>query len=348
MKFVIIGGTRPEWIKLASTIKALDKEYEVVTINTGQHSSMSKDILKDLDIKPSWTFNTMGLPIQKILTESINGISEIITLEHPDYIIVQGDTISTLAGALAGFYTKIPVIHLEAGSRSNNFDEPYPEEMNRVLVDRLSTHRLCMCQEHVDNLRKEGMDGIVIGNTTIDAISLIGVTTKEKKNQILITAHRRENWEHMHEICTGIKNIALFYPEFTFKFIMHANPKLQEVIKERLEIIRNVQLLQPMSYKDFLEELSQSYLLVSDSGGASQEAPSLGVPVVMLRNVCENELLITNNLAVLVGTNSEVIFDEIEKLINVNSHYNSMIGINPYGNGKSYEQILNYIKKVKA
>lgn len=363
MRICIIAGTRPEWLKLISTIKALvdEKIHEIRIINTGQHTTLADDVLKFIRFRlgiDTYDLNNMGQPLPKMLSRMIEELHTIIDLEKPELLIVQGDTLTTLAGALTGYYSKIPVMHIESGSRSFDLMEPYPEEMDRILTDRLSTYRFCMCNSHRENLIKEGMDGITIGNTGIDALSVFGIVDKKKEKQIVITAHRRENWEKLIDICKGIFMLAHAYKDWTFKFVMHANPRLQEIVKNELSNIDNVKLLQPMNYLEFMDEVSKSYLLLTDSGGASQEAPSLKTPVLMLRNVCENPKLIECNLAKVIGTDTMAIYEETDTLLQdiirnetfkyENSLYYNMIGTNPYGDGNSYKPIIEFINNLEG
>lgn len=347
MKTILVaGGCRPEWIKLASTVKELYKKYRVILVNTGQHTTMSDSILKDLKLNPTYNFNTMGYPVTEILSRSIMNITRVIETEKPSLIVVQGDTISTLAGAMTGFYNNIPVAHLESGSRSKRINEPFPEEMNRRLVDKLSTYHYCMCEEHNNNLRVEGIHtGVVAGNTTLDAIALMKTQTVMKRKQVVITAHRRENWNNYDGLCKAVKELAEKNKQFKFVFVMHANPVLQKKVFNILSGLDNVELKQPLGYREFLFELSKTMILLTDSGGTSQEAPSFKIPVVMLRTVCENKLLLDKHLAVLVGMDRKKIVLETEKLIKEKSHYNSMIGENPYGDGTAGITIAEHIFK---
>lgn len=355
-KILFLFGTRPEAIKMAPLIRKFRENgnFEVRTANTGQHREMLDQVTDFFEIASDFSLNIMQ-PGQTLagLTEKLIGriSSEVLEKENFDMVVVQGDTTTVMMGAMAAFYNKIPVMHLEAGLRSHNMHSPFPEEMNRVLTSRLSEIHLCPTEKARENLEKEGIteNVHVVGNTVIDALFLglskLPENTENEKNQILVTCHRRENHgAPFRSICSAIQEIAEKKPEFEIIYPVHLNPNIKEFAHTYLTA-PNIKLVEPLDYRDLIAQMNNSYLILTDSGGIQEEAPSLGKPVIVLRDVTERTEGIEAGNAILVGTEKEKIVRETLDLIDNKERYEQISQIsNPYGDGKASERIVEIVQ----
>ena len=366
-KLLFIFGTRPEAIKLAPVIKAFehDSMFKVVVAVTGQHREMLDQVLNFFNIKPDYDLNLMKAN-QNLFDVTANGLKmlePVLSAEVPDMVFVQGDTTTAFIGSLAAYYKKIKVAHIEAGLRSHDKYAPFPEEMNRVLTGRLADLHFAPTQGAADNLQREGVVKAVhvAGNSVIDAL-MLGLKIIETENGdavraflsgldlqkrfVLITAHRRESFGLPFEnICRAIKTVALSHPDVSFVFPVHRNPNVREPVGHHLHNIPNVMLLDPLDYPRFIALMQQCYFVLTDSGGLQEEAPSLGKPVLVMRDVTERQEGIDAGTAKLVGTGYASIVDSMELLLNNANEYQKMAqAVNPYGDGKASLRIVEIVK----
>jgi UDP-N-acetylglucosamine 2-epimerase (non-hydrolysing) len=368
MKSILfLFGTRPEAIKLAPLIKAFKAipNMDVKVGVTAQHREMLDQVLAFFDIIPDYDLNIMK-PNQTLHQLTADLITEVTTKILQDktwhLIFVQGDTTTVLASALAGFYKKIPVAHIEAGLRSHDIYSPFPEEMNRLLTSRIAHYHFCPTPKSAKHLYAEGITKNVftVGNTVIDAL-IKGVGIVKNMNQnlflqhfnmvdfskkiILVTCHRRENFgDPFKAICEALSAIAEKYPNAVeIVFPVHLNPNISQFANLYLTQ-KNIHLLSPLDYKNLLWILDKSYLVITDSGGIQEEAPSLGKPVIVLREVTERMEGVDAGNAILVGANKNKIISETEALLTDETHYARIASIqNPYGDGKSCLQIVTHL-----
>lgn len=362
-KIAIIFGTRPDTIKLAPLIIELQKHtahFSVVTIATAQHRQMLDDVLSVFHVTPKYDLNVMidKQPLSLLTQSLLLKIDEVLSIEKPDMVIVQGDTATTFAAALSAFYHKIPVAHVEAGLRTGEKYYPFPEEMFRRLTSHTADLHFTPTAQATKHLKGEGINNRSIyctGNTVIDALhyvlkhekniadhSLQHILAGERKN-IVITTHRRENWgEPMKNVCEAIRELAEKNHECNFIFPVHLNPIVREVVQPVLSDIKNVFLLEPLKYSDFAILLSRCYFVITDSGGLQEEAPSLGKPVLVLRSVTERPEAVKFGTVALVGTDKKKIVSLSQKLLESKKLYRSMSGaVNPYGDGKASVRIVS-------
>ena len=357
-----IFGTRPEAIKMAPLVKELErrKEIESVVCVTAQHREMLDQVLTVFDIKPDYDLNIMkqGQTLSEITSRVLLGLEEVINKENPNIILVHGDTTTTFAGALAAFYNKIDIGHVEAGLRTWDKYSPFPEEMNRQMVDRMTDIFFAPTEVSKNNLLSENIPKekiYVTGNTAIDAMK---TTIKENYNNeifdwlghdklILLTAHRRENLgQPMRHIFRAVKRIVEEYPNVKVVYPIHLNPKVREVANEVFKGINQVRLIEPLEVIDFHNFQNKSYIILTDSGGIQEEAPSLGKPVLVLRDTTERPEGITAGTLKLVGTDEETIYIETKKLLDDKNEYNKMShASNPYGDGFASKYIVDAIIK---
>lgn len=330
MKIISIFGTRPEAIKMAPVVKALESDaaFDSKVLVTAQHREMLDQVLDFFNIAPDFDLNVMkqGQSIEYITEETLRGVSEILKNEKPDAILVHGDTTTTFAACLAAAYLQIPVGHIEAGMRTGDITQPFPEELNRTLVDRMARWNYAPSHECEQNLFDEGIAHEKIirtsHNTGVSALLLaqkeLGIDLQEENNshQILVTAHRRESWgEGMREIFGAVRELAQSHAEMTFKVATHANPIVADDAHVLLDDVSNVDLLGPQAYGDFVRLMATSRLIMSDSGGVQEEGPTLGVPVVVMRNKTEYHELIEAGAVYLAGTSREKIVAKVEDLL---------------------------------
>lgn len=367
MKHLFIFGTRPEAIKMAPLIKEFqqDDTQKGVVCVTGQHREMLDQVLNFFDIKPNYDLNLMSnnQTLYDITAKALLGLKPILDKEKPDNIFVQGDTTTAFVGALAGFYEKINVSHIEAGLRSNNLYSPFPEEGNRKLVGHLANIHFAPTNRAVNNLKLEGISDNVhqVGNTVTDALLLgldiiknRGEATFEKyfenidfsKRIILITGHRRESFGLPFEsMCKAMKEIALKYSDVQLIYPMHMNPNIRDTVNSILKGIENIKLIEPLSYPYLIWLMNKSYFVLTDSGGIQEEAPSLGKPVLVMREVTERPEGIDAGTAKLVGSDFDNIVRECKLLLDSKIHYDNMANaVNPYGDGTTSRQVLNLMK----
>lgn len=355
-----IFGTRPEAIKMAPLVKELDSRVEIESIVcvTAQHREMLDQVLEVFDIKPNYDLNVMkqGQTLSEITSRVLMGLEEVIKKEKPNIILVHGDTTTTFAGALAAFYNGVDIGHVEAGLRTWNKYSPFPEEMNRQMVDRMSDMYFAPTEVSKNNLLSENISDdkiYVTGNTAIDAMK---TTVKDNYNNeifdwakedklILLTAHRRENLgEPMRNIFKAVRRIVNEYPDIKVVYPVHLNPKVREVANEVFNGMDRVRLIEPLEVFDFHNFINKSYIILTDSGGIQEEAPSLGKPVLVLRDTTERPEGIEAGTLKLVGTSEEVIYNETKKLLDDKEEYNKMSrASNPYGDGFASKYIVDAI-----
>jgi UDP-N-acetylglucosamine 2-epimerase (non-hydrolysing) len=353
-------GTRPEAIKLAPLILRLrqDPELDIVAVSTGQHLDLLDQVHDAFEFKPDMDLEvySTGQSLNTLSGKVLSSTEAMLAELKPDFVIVQGDTTSAFASALAAFNSGVAVGHLEAGLRSGDLTQPYPEEGNRKMISAISSLHFTPTQEATNNLLSEnvGMTSIFqVGNTVIDALQdqqekLGGSLYKDFSGikEILVTAHRRENWgAPMVNISVAIKTLLARDESLMFNVVLHANPSIQEDFKRELGGLTRVNLLQPLKYRELVKLMSNSWLVLTDSGGIQEEAPSLGIPVLVLREVTERPEGVSAGNAVLVGTNSEKIVEVVENLINEENFYSSMSNVaNPYGDGKASFRVIQALK----
>lgn len=361
-KLLFVFGTRPEAVKMAPVITAAKKHqdlFEVVVAVTGQHREMLDQVLKVFKIKPDYDLKLMehGQSLSHIVERCLHGIEEVIAREHPNLILVQGDTSTTFASALAAFYQHVPVGHIEAGLRTGKKYNPFPEEMNRKLTSNLADIHFAPTKTAFNNLIDEGISRPTIyltGNTVIDALFDVakkgydlkksGVDIKNgNKKVILVTVHRRESFgAPLRNVCEALKHIAHDHKDdATVVLPVHKNPLVSNTVRDILGGQPNVQLIDPLDYEPFVHLMRSSYLILTDSGGIQEEAPSLGKPVLVLREATERPEAVIAGTVKIVGTDTHMIIEEVEKLFNDKAEYNKMSkAINPYGDGKASERII--------
>jgi len=366
IKVMSIFGTRPEAIKMAPLVKELEKREEIESIVcvTAQHREMLDQVLETFDIKPDYDLNIMkqGQTLGDVTTRALNGVEAVIKECNPDIVLVHGDTTTTFAGALAAFYNQVAIGHVEAGLRTYDKYSPFPEEMNRQMVDCMTDMYFAPTGLSKSNLLKENIneDKIYItGNTAIDAMSTTVDENythpeldwiKDNERMILLTAHRRENLgDPMRNIFKAIRRILDENEDIKVIYPIHKNPKVREIANEIFEGCNRLKLIEPLEVFDFHNFQNKSYMILTDSGGIQEEAPSLGKPVLVLRDTTERPEGIEAGTLKLVGTDEEIIYQETKKLLENNDEYKKMSkASNPYGDGHASERIVDaIIKKFK-
>lgn len=360
IKVMSIFGTRPEAIKMAPLVKELEsrEEIESIVCVTAQHREMLDQVLETFNIVPKYDLNIMkqGQSLAEITTRALVGLEDVIKKEMPDIVLVHGDTTTTFAGALAAFYNQVAIGHVEAGLRTWDKYSPWPEEINRQCVDRMADMYFAPTELSKNNLLNEGIaeDKIYItGNTAIDAMA---TTIKEdyshevfdwvgNDRMILLTAHRRENLgEPMRHIFRAIRKIVDEFNDVKVVYPIHLNPKVRDVAKEVFDGCDKVKLIEPLEVFDFHNFQNKSFIILTDSGGIQEEAPSLGKPVLVLRDTTERPEGIKAGTLKLVGTNEDIIYEETKKLLTDKEIYESMsMASNPYGDGTASKQIVDAI-----
>ncbi len=371
IKIFLVIGTRPEAIKLAPLIiafKKYSKIFDTKVCITAQHRELLDQVLSFFKISPDYDLNLMkpNQNLYEITANIILKMKPILKENNPQYIFVHGDTTTTLAASLASFYNESKICHIEAGLRTYNKKSPFPEEMNRQITTRLADYHFAPTEESKNNLINENIDKeniIITGNTVIDA--LIASIKKVKNNPssnirklskdlkdcevVLVTFHRRENYgDGFIRICEAIKEIALKNPNRIIVFPVHLNPKVQKPVNNFLSDIKNIILLDPLNYEDFIWMMNRSKLIITDSGGIQEEAPSLGKPVLVLRDTTERPEAVKAGTVLLVGTNKNLIIKETLDLLNDASRYKKISRLyNPYGDGKACKRIIDFIIKLE-
>ena len=373
-KIMLVFGTRPEAIKMAPLVHALKAkpdQFETIVCVTAQHRQMLDQVLKIFEIKPDIDLNLMK-PSQDLSTLTANIIIEmkkVFSLHQPDIVLVHGDTTTTLATAMTGFYSSIPVGHIEAGLRTYNLNAPFPEEFNRQITSKIATWHFAPTALSKKNLLSEGIKNSTIsitGNTIIDALHWTLKRIDEDKfrrinlentlntilnfswqtdKYVLITAHRRENFgDGFFQICTAIKELASIYQDTHFIYPVHLNPNVDKIVNDILKGLNNVHLIKPQEYEPFVYLLKYAYLVLTDSGGIQEEAPSLGKPVLVMRDVTERPEAVEAGTVELVGSNYERIIQGVSKLLKDKNHYLSMSHAhNPYGDGLASKRIVDIL-----
>lgn len=365
IKIMTIFGTRPDAIKMASVVLELQNfpgKVDVVVAVTGQHREMLQQVLKTFNITPKYNLDIMkpGQSLTQITTRSLDGLSKLIESEKPDMILAQGDTTTTFTASLAAFYNKVSIGHVEAGLRTDSKYDPFPEEINRRLTSVLADLHFAPTQMAMDNLLAEGVPAekiSVTGNTVIDTLLTVAdrdfifddpvlnrVGTAERR-LILVTAHRRENWgTPMEDISNAVKKIAVENNDIDIIFALHKNPVVRDTITGILSGIENIYLIEPPDYVPFVHLLKKAYLVLTDSGGVQEEAPSLGKPVLVMRKTTERPEGVLAGTSRLVGTQIDNIYDAVHELIHSKSAYDHMAQtINPFGDGNASKIIRGII-----
>ena len=370
-KIAIVIGTRPEVIKLVPVYIELkkSKKFKPILINTGQHKEMVSEMLLWFGIKEDFNLKLMkrNQTLESITGKVFEATSSLFKKIKPNLVIVEGDTVSVMAASLAAFYLKIPIAHVEAGLRTNNIYNPFPEEMARRLVSRLSSIHFAPTENAVNNLKRENIrkNVFLTGNTVIDAlkITLKKINEKYKKyppliiknhdfkkyRTILVTMHRRENFGKPHrDIAKTLLKILNTFPDTALILPMHMNPNVRDIIVPVLKKHKRAFLIEPCGYVPFVYLMEQSYLILTDSGGVQEEAPGLGKPVLVLRTTTERPEGIKAGSAKLVGTDPKKIFKETAKLLTDKRTYLKMSKVkNPYGDGKASRRILKFLQNYK-
>ena len=362
-KILVLFGTRPEAIKLAPVVHELkEKLFQTIVISSSQHKELLKPFLKMLDIKTDFDLRVMkkNQTPNEVCAKVLEKLDKILEAEKPDLILVQGDTTTTLAGALAGFNRRIPIGHIEAGLRSGNLNSPFPEEMNRRLVSKIASYHFAATEKNQRNLLAEDIAGekiFVTGNPVVDALHSISKTVEPSKKiqqlieetrgkkRILLTTHRREsfgetmggNLRVLRDFVAERKDVCLIFP-------VHPNPNVREITKEILAETDSIHLLEPLDYADFIALMKNAWLIVSDSGGVQEEAPSLGKPLLILRENTERPEAIKSGVAKLVGGNPHNLKLMLEENYAVETWIKSVGEVeNPFGDGKSAKRIVKII-----
>ena len=374
-KIMIVFGTRPEAIKMAPLVKALKKkpdQFDLKVCVTSQHRQMLDQVLQVFEIKPDFDLNVMkqNQDLSNLTSSILIEMKKVFLKYTPDILLVHGDTTTTLATSLAAFYSSIPIGHVEAGLRTHDLKAPFPEEFNRQITTKISKWHFTPTSFSRKNLLSEGVNESLItvtGNTVIDAMNL--VLNKIQENDdfkkriaanlsnkisfdwnlckfILITAHRRENFgDGFFQICSAVKKLASIYPNIHFVYPVHLNPNVIEPVYEILDNTNNIHLIDPLEYFSFVFLLQNSYLVLTDSGGIQEEAPSLGKPVLVMRDATERPEGIQAGTVELVGSNYDNIVNGVSRLLNDENHYKAMsCAQNPYGDGLASERIIKVLE----
>lgn len=379
---MVVFGTRPEAIKMAPLVKELqrrDDYFNTVVCVSGQHRQMLDQVLRLFDIKPDYDLDIMkpGQDLTDVTVRILSGMRDVLAQCHPDIVLVHGDTSTSTAAALAAFYAQVPVGHVEAGLRTGDIYSPWPEEMNRRLTGRLATHHFSPTEKSRQNLVVENVDQnniIVTGNTVIDALQTVsskidsdndlqqqlarqlldaGYDTSRingQRRMVLVTGHRRENFgDGFRQICLALADLAAQCPDVDIVYPMHLNPNVRRPIAEIFENTEhpNVFFIEPLDYLPFVYMMKKSYLIITDSGGIQEEAPSLGKPVLVMREVTERPEALEAGTIRLVGTDRNKIVQNALLFLNDQQYYrnNSLIA-NPYGDGKACQRIVDYLQNL--
>lgn len=382
IKVMLVFGTRPEAIKMCPLVKEFQKHndgFETIVCVTGQHREMLDQVLNIFEVKPDYDFNIMkqGQDLYDVTARVLTGMRDVFKECKPDVVLVHGDTTTSTAAALAAFYQQIPVGHVEAGLRTHNIYSPWPEEMNRQITGRIATYNFSPTPLSESNLKAEKAQGniYVTGNTVIDALHMVvnklkndETLAKEQKEilkqagydinrladgkkLVLITGHRRENFgEGFIHMVTAIKDLKSKYPDVDFVYPMHLNPNVRkpihEVFGEDLSNLGNMFFIEPLQYLEFVYLMEKATIVLTDSGGIQEEAPGLGKPVLVMRDTTERPEALASGTVHLVGTDYQKIMDEVSTLLEDEQAYEKMSkAVNPYGDGKACERIVEILKK---
>lgn len=377
-KILLVFGTRPEAIKMAPLVLEFKKyveKFETIVCVTGQHREMLDQVLQLFQIVPDYDLNIMksNQDLYDITSRILLGLRDVLKEVHPDLVLVHGDTTTSTTAALAAFYQQIPVGHVEAGLRTGNIYSPWPEEMNRLLTGRIATYHFAPTPLSEQNLLRENITQesiTVTGNTVIDALQwvtqkiatdtnlsiLLQTELKQlgydvnrlndKRQLILITGHRRENFgDGFLHMCQAIKNLAATYPQIDFVYPMHLNPNVRKPVLDILgHDASNIFLIEPLQYLPFVYLMEKSYLILTDSGGVQEEAPGLGIPVLVMRDTTERPEAVEAGTVRLVGTDQSKIEQNVAELLNIPASYSQMSQAqNPYGDGLAAKRIVHFL-----
>lgn len=382
IKVMLVFGTRPEAIKMCPLVKEFQKHndgFETIVCVTGQHREMLDQVLNIFEVKPDYDLNIMkqGQDLYDVTARVLTGMRDVFKECKPDVVLVHGDTTTSTAAALAAFYQQIPVGHVEAGLRTHNIYSPWPEEMNRQITGRIATYNFSPTPLSESNLKAEKAQGniYVTGNTVIDALHMVvnklkndETLAKEQeailkqagydvnrladgKKLVLITGHRRENFgEGFIHMVTAIKDLKSKYPDVDFVYPMHLNPNVRkpihEVFGENLSNLGNMFFIEPLQYLEFVYLMEKATIVLTDSGGIQEEAPGLGKPVLVMRDTTERPEALASGTVHLVGTDYQKIMNEVSTLLEDEQAYEKMSkAVNPYGDGKACERIVEILKK---
>lgn len=382
IKVMLVFGTRPEAIKMCPLVKEFQKHndgFETIVCVTGQHREMLDQVLNIFEVKPDYDLNIMkqGQDLYDVTARVLTGMRDVFKECKPDVVLVHGDTTTSTAAALAAFYQQIPVGHVEAGLRTHNIYSPWPEEMNRQITGRIATYNFSPTPLSESNLKEEKAQGniYVTGNTVIDALHMVvnklkndETLAKEQKEilkqagydinrladgkkLVLITGHRRENFgEGFIHMVTAIKDLKNKYPDVDFVYPMHLNPNVRrpihEVFGEDLTNLGNMFFIEPLQYLEFVYLMEKATIVLTDSGGIQEEAPGLGKPVLVMRDTTERPEALASGTVHLVGTDYQKIMNEVSTLLEDEQAYEKMSkAVNPYGDGKACERIVEILKK---
>jgi len=358
---MVIFGTRPEAIKVAPVIAELERSphFDPIVVVTGQHREMLAQVLDLFGIVPHYDLDLCapGQTLASVTTGALDGLTPLLEAERPDAVLVQGDTTTTFVGGLAAFYQQIPVVHLEAGLRTGNPYSPFPEEVNRALTTRLATLHLAPTEGNKQNLLAENIKPesiIVTGNTVVDALLLatelpggygdpaLDDLDADPRRVVLVTAHRRESWGEGHAaVGRAIAEIARTEPDVLVVFPIHRNPVVRDTILPAFEGLDNVRVIEPLGYRGLVQLMQRADLIVTDSGGIQEEGPSLGKPVLVMRDTTERPEAVTAGTVRLVGTDEQQIVGAVRTVLHDPREYASMANaINPYGDGRAAERTV--------
>ena len=363
-KIMFVFGTRPEAIKMAPLVKAMEKaeDLEPLVVVTAQHREMLDQVLALFDVTPSYDLNLMkqNQTLMDITVGVLRGIERIVIKEKPDLVLVHGDTTTTFAGALASFYQQVPVGHVEAGLRSGNMYSPFPEEANRKLTGQLASVHFAPTRQARENLLREGVDADAVyttGNTVIDALHLtvqkdfsfdaeLAEMLDVPGRKVLLTTHRRENLgQPMVQIFRAIRTLHANFTDVHFYFPMHKNPRVRALAHEALDELERVHLFEPLDYAPFANLMERMDLILTDSGGMQEEAPALGKPVLVLRDTTERPEAVEAGTVRLVGCDTDLIVETVTELFTNDAAYAEMKhAVNPYGDGKACARIIDAIR----
>lgn len=356
-----IYGTRPEAIKLAPVVKALeaDTRFESIVAVTAQHREMLDQVNEIFGITPHHDLNVYGAGqgLNTLVAKVFERLDPVLEAVQPQAVLVQGDTSTVAAASIAAFNRHVPVVHLEAGLRSGDISSPFPEEANRKITTQVAALHLAPTKTSRGNLEREGVDPdsiVTTGNTVIDALlsaierpmeftadPRVGEAVSSGRRLGLVTTHRRENWHAMHEIGIALRRLAAGFPDVTFVFPAHRNPIVREAILPQIDGLDNVIVTEPMPYGEFTHLMNSSHFVLTDSGGVQEEAPSLGKPVLVMRNNTERPEAVEAGTVQLIGTDQEHIVEHVTELLTDQSLYASMAAsINPYGDGHATERVV--------
>lgn len=379
---MLVFGTRPEAIKMCPLVKEFQKypnDFRTIVCVTGQHREMLDQVLQIFEVTPDYDLNIMkqGQDLYDVTSRVLLGLRDVLKQEQPDVVFVHGDTTTSTAAAIAAFYQQIPVAHVEAGLRTHNIYSPWPEEMNRQITSRIAAYNYAPTPLSRQNLLQENVANetiTVTGNTVIDALYMVVDKIKHDqqlgkrlaqnirvagydvnrlnsgKKMVLITGHRRENFgDGFINMCTAIKDLTQKYPDVDFIYPMHLNPNVRkpihEVFGEDLSGLGNMFFIEPLEYLNFVYLMEKCNIVLTDSGGIQEEAPGLGKPVLVMRDTTERPEAVDAGTVKLVGTDYQKIVDNVSLLLNDTEYYNTMSrAVNPYGDGKACERIVNALK----